>query len=183
MPEGTTTTTQPGATGATQGETQAAQQATWENVLEGLPEEQRTLYTAHTQGLRSALESERDQRKQFEKQLRELAGQAQKGSQLETQLATLTTQLDEANRRADFVTEATGQGVVNARLAWLAAQEAQVFDRKGNVDWAALKQRYPELFRQQQATSPGNAGAGTNQQPSGPAGMTQIIRRAAGRQQ
>jgi len=32
---------------------------TWENVLEGLPEESQVLYEGHTQGLRSALESER----------------------------------------------------------------------------------------------------------------------------
>lgn len=167
-------TQSPGADGGTP--------PTWETTLETLTEEQRGLFDAHVQGLRGALDSERQQRRDFERQLREATGQLEEGSELRTQLEEMTARLDEAERRADFASEAGRQGVTNVHLAWLAARDAELFDRRGNTDWAALRERCPELFsdRQQQRAA-GNAGAGTNTPPA-PTDMNTAIRRAAGRQ-
>lgn len=153
---------------------------TWEQVVEALPEEQRALYNTHTQGLRSALQSERDQRSDLARQLREATQQLEQGSAARTQLEQMTAQLDQANRRAEFAEAAVRPeiGCTNVRLAWLAATEIDAFDRGGSVNWAKLKEQFPELFAKQ-GPPPGNAGAGNNTPPQ-TTGMTQIIRRAAG---
>jgi len=152
---------------------------TWENILEGLPEEQQALYEGHTQGLRSALESERRAHKDLAGQLREATQQAEEGSELRTQLEQLEAQLEEQTRRADFATEAHSQGVANVRLAWLAAQEFDAINRRGQINWQALREGAPELFAQQPAAR-GNAGNGTKAPPA-TTGMNAFIRRSAGR--
>jgi hypothetical protein len=164
-----------------QGQGEGGTPATWETVLEGLPEDARALYEGHTQGLRSALESEREQRKNLARQLREATEALEEGSDARTQLETLTQTAEAAEQRAAFYEEAAGQGVKNFRLAWLAAQEIDAFDRRGNVQWESLKEAFPELFQVKQGSAPGNAGAGTQQAPSGGSDMNTIIRRGAGR--
>ena len=154
---------------------------TWEAILATLPEEQRALYESHTQGLQSALRTERQQRQDLAKQLREASGQLEAGSKARQDLEALQAQFEDAQRRADFATEAGGQGVSNVKLAYLAAQEFDLFDRRGNVQWDELKQQAPELFRQSQQPARGNAGAGTAAPPSPAADMNAFIRRAAGR--
>jgi len=181
MPEtgNTQDNTQPDTSGTTQ-EAGGETQATWEAILETLPEETRALYESHTQGLRSALESERRAHKDLAGQLREASQQAEAGSKLKTQLEQLENQLEEQTRKADFATEATGQGVANVRLAYLAAQEFDVIDRRGIIDWKKLQTAAPELFRQSQPAR-GNAGAGTAAPPTPAQDMNAFIRRAAGR--
>lgn len=154
---------------------------TWEELLDTLPDDQRTLYDEHTRGLRSALDDERRQRKDLAKQLRDAAAAAEEGSQARETLESLQTQLDEAAQRADFAEDAVQQGVTNPRLAWLAAKQIDAFKRNGSADWEALKEAFPELFRKTVAP-PANAGAGTDSQPAGALSMNQLIRQAAGRQ-
>lgn len=155
---------------------------TWEQVLATLPEEQRQLHDTHTQGLRSALQSERQQRQELTRQLREATQQLEEGSQARQQLEALTNQLETAERRADFMEEAVRPeiGCTNPRLAYMAAQEIEAIDRRGRINWDALKQQFPELFKSQQKTPPGNAGSGTGQAPTGK-DMNAFIRTAAGR--
>lgn len=163
------------------GEGGGEQQATtWEEVLATLPEAQRTMYTEHTRGLRSALDSERGQRKDLSKQLRDATEQLEAGSAARDALEKLQTSLDEAERRADFAEDAVKQGVTNPRLAWMAAQQIEAFDRRGNADWDALKTAFPELFRKPIVAS-ANAGAGTDTRPPAGASMNQLIRQAAGK--
>ena len=163
MPEDGNTTDsqdsqQPGAGGTPAG---GGTPQTWDQVVEALPEGQRALYEQHTQGLRSALQSEREQRQDLAKQLREATQQLEEGSQARQQLEQLTGQAEAASRRAAFFEEAarTETGCSNPRLAWLAAQELDAFDRRGNVDWEALRKQFPELFGKQTQTPPGNAGS------------------------
>jgi len=154
----------------------------WEDVLAGLPEEQQALYTDHVGGLRTALQSERDQRQDLARQMREATSQLEEGSQVRTQLETLGRQLEEANRRADFVEEAVRPeiGCTNPRLAYLAAQESEAIDRRGRVNWEALRGQYPELFRTNR-TPPGHAGTGAGgQTPGSQSNMDDFIRREAG---
>lgn len=153
---------------------------TWEAILEGLPEESKTLYDQHTQGLKHALDAERLQRKDLTAQLREATGQLEAGSKIKADLEALQGKLEETERRADFATEASGQGVNNVRLAYLAAQEFETFDRRGNVQWDQLKKAAPELFAQS-APARGNAGSGTQTPPTPAQDMNAYIRRMAGR--
>lgn len=152
----------------------------WEQVLATLPEEQRGLYEQHTQGLRSALQSERTQRGDLARQLREATAGMEEGSAARTQLEQVGAQLEDANRRADFAMDAGQHGVVNARLAYLAAVEVEAFDRRGNVNWERLREQFPELFRTNQVPA-GNAGNGTGTPPPAAGGMNAFIRQQAGK--
>jgi len=157
---------------------------TWDEVLKGLPEMARTLYEGHTQGLRSALDAERDQRRELAKQLRDATGQLEEGSKAREALEAATGQLEEATKRADFFQEAARPeiGCANPELAYLAATKRELFDRRGNPNWGAIKESFPELFKK--PTPPaGNAGAGTGQTPPKEFNMNTAIRQAASKNQ
>ena len=164
----------------TQGTPGETPTATWESILSELPEEAKGLYEQHTHGLKSALDTERQQRQDLAGQLRDASAQLEAGSEAKKKLDELQVELENAQRRADFATEAGSNGVTNVRLAYLAAQEFDTFDRRGNVQWDALKAAAPELFTAP-APARGNAGAGT-QAPGRPApDIDDLIRAAAGR--
>ena len=166
-----------GTNGNVQGETLIA--GTWDEYLETLPENLRTMYDAHTQGLRTALVSERDQRKEMDKQLRDAIAGADEGSKLKTAMEGLQKQLEQAELRAEFAEESIKQNITNPSLAWLAVQQHDMFDRKGNVDWAALKERFPELFKVSLPNA--NAGSGTNTANVPQGDMNKLIRDMANR--
>ena len=157
------------------------QPQTWEAWLESQDEGVQTLYQQHTRGLKSALESERDARKTIESQLRDLSQELEQGSAAREKLDALSADFDQAQRRVEFY-ESAPADLSNARLAWLAAQESEAFDRRGNVQWDTLRERYPELFNKQ-PTSVRTANAGTSAKSAGNAGfdMNAVLREAAGR--
>ncbi len=178
---------QPGQQPGQQSNQQPAAPADFETWLKEQPEEIRKLYDSHTAGLRSALQSERSQRNDLARQLREAASKAEQGSEAQKNLAETAAKLEEAESRASFFEEATKPeiGCTNPRLAYLAARESQAVDGKGRINWEALKNAYPELFKPKGAstTAPaGNAGAGTGTQPPPKFDMNASIRKAAGRQ-
>jgi len=154
---------------------------TFDSWLEGQDDSVRGLISEHTHGLKSALESERDQRKAFEKQLRDAAAKVEAGSEARQRLDELSVQLDAQGRQADFYETAHAAGVTNLRLAWLAAQADEMQDRRGQVDMDKLKGAYPELFGATTRAPAGNAGAGTQQPPKAAQGMNEFIRRSSGR--
>jgi len=167
----------------------AEQQAeTWETWLGKLPDDQRatvsTLYEAHTQGLRKALQSERESRSDLERQLRAAAKAAGKDSEAEKQLTTMADDLEKANRRADFFAEASKPeiGLLNPKAAWALANAdpERFFDRKGNLRLDALKAEYPEQFGRS-GVPRANAGNGAGQGGSDKADMNAFIRSRAGR--
>ncbi|MBM3122831.1 MAG: hypothetical protein FJZ97_11715 [Chloroflexi bacterium] len=167
-------TTQGGADGGTP--------PTFETWLEGQSDEVKGLLDSHTQGLRSALESERGSRKDLEKQVRDLAGKADAGSEAQAQLTKLADGMAEADRRADFYEAAHGAGITNLKLAYTVAVQDEMFNRRGGLDFEAMKAAYPELFAGARlARPPGNAGAGTGGDQPRTVGMNDFIRRAAGR--
>ena len=136
---------------------------------------------SHIEGLRKALKSERGERKDFEKQLREATVKLEAGSEVRAELEALSTTLETERQRADFYDQAHAAGVSNLRLAWIAAQGGDYLDRKGALDVDALKQDYPELFPAPQATR-GNAGNGAGgEAPSGGSSMNSMIRQMGGR--
>jgi len=149
---------------------------TWYSELE--PERQ-AMIDEHTQGLRGALDSEREQRKDLAGKLRDATAKLDEGSEARVQLEQIGADLDAANRRNDFYEAMADEGCNNLKLAWLGALEIDAFDRKGNVDIGALTEAYPQLFEKPPAPR-GNAGSGTQSTPDA-FNMDAMIRRAAGR--
>lgn len=159
---------------------QGNQQAvTFDSWIGGQDDTIKGLIDSHVSGLKSALDSERNERKSLTKQIAELKGKAEKGSELEQQLNSLTAQLDASNAKQTFY-ESAPADVANMRLAWMAAQEGGYIGKGGAVDWNGMKTAYPELFRKQ-ITPPANAGNGRGQDGNNQPNMNAFIRRAAGR--
>lgn len=177
---------QNGATGA--GETPATPDS-WDAWLATQPEAQRptitALYEKQTAGLKSALENERTQRKDFERQLRNAAKAADDGSKAQQDLTAMADQLAIAERRADFFRDAANPKLelVGVSAAWtlMNADAERYFDRKGNPNFALLKEEHPYLFAQPKPLPKLNGGNGTQQQQQGVVGMNELIRAATGR--
>ena len=165
-----------------QGGQQQQQPLVFDTWIAGQGDEVKALLDGHTRGLRTALESERTSRKDLERQLREAAAKAEKGSDAQKQLESLSGQLETLGRQTEFMEAAHAAGVTNLKLAWLAVQQdSALSDRSGRVDWKRFQEQYPELFGGAKQKAPaGNAGAGTQGQAPH-AGMNEFIRRAAGR--
>jgi septal ring factor EnvC (AmiA/AmiB activator) len=143
------------------------------------PHEQEGLEN-HTAALKSALENERQQRKQFSKELRDLTQKAEKGSEAEKTLGEMSTRLEQAEQRAAFYEEAGRPeiGCSNPRAAFLVASAEGLFTKRGDPDWPAIKAAMPELFGRKPI--PGNAGTGNGSPPATPS-MNDYIRSATGR--
>ena len=139
------------------------------------------LYDDEVAGLKSALSSERQQRKELEGKLRDAAEKAEKGSEAEKLLTEQADTLQGLERQAEFYDDAHSQGVTNLKLAWMAVKNTDAFDRRGNVDWNLMKEQFPELFSKVKVPT-GDAGSGTKDTPAGETGMNAFIRAAAGRQ-
>jgi hypothetical protein len=153
---------------------------TWEEMLATLPEEAKTLYEAHVTGLKNALTGERDQRRKLAQQVQDATAKLEQGSEAREALEKMTGEMEAAERRAQFYEDAAGQGVNNLKLAWIAANEVEAFDRRGNVNWETLKKQFPELFKQT-APATAHAGAGIASPANQPFDMDAAIRSAAGR--
>jgi hypothetical protein len=152
----------------------------YETWIQTQDETIRGMLEGHERGLRNALESERTSRKDLEKQLRDLAGKAEKGSEAEKSLTEMADKVASSDRRADFYEEAHAAGVTNLRLAYLVAEQDELIDKKGQMNFEELKKKYPELFGAQKPIPKGNAGSGTQTPPPG-ATMNDFIRAASGR--
>lgn len=143
-----------------------ANNGTFEAWLEGQSDEVKTRFEEQTQGLRSALKSERENVKTLSNQLNELKDAAEKGSALEQQITALQDKLRESERHANFIDGAAGAGCTNAKAAYkLAKADADLWKRDGTPDWAAIKETAPEFF-QKPVKAAGNAGSGTNTNPN-----------------
>lgn len=161
-----------------EGQTEAP--LTWEAWVEAQDDSVKGLIDGHVKGLKSALDNERTQRGDLAKQLRDVTAKAEKGSELESALTEVSAQLEAAERRAAFYEDAGRPeiGCSNPKAAFALAQAEDLFDRRGQVDWDALKTAAPELFRTH--VPQGNAGAGTGSPPPAASSMNDFIRRAAG---
>lgn len=165
-----------GEAGAKGGET-----LTFETFIAKQSDEIKALMDGHINGLKTALGSERDTRKDLEKQVRDLATKAEKGSEAEKQLTTLADQMATADRKASFYEDAHTAGVTNLKLAFVVATTDELFDKKGNVNFADLKTKYPELFGVKKVPN-GNAAEGTEDEPdTAGSAMNRLIRKKAGR--
>lgn len=162
------------------------QPETFDTWLEAQPEDVKTkvaeLYNKNVSGLKSALQSERDEKKGLSTQLKELLPKAEKGSELEKQLTEMANKAESAERRALFAEEAIQPeiGCRNIKAAYAIAIAEELFDKRGNPEWERIKTAAPELFGTANANA--NAGAGTNRNQPVKKDMNAFIREATGRQ-
>lgn len=162
------------------------QEETFDMWLESQPEELKTkvteLYETNVSGLKTALKSERDEKKELSAQLKELLPKAEKGSELEKQLTEMASKAESAERRAFFAEEAIKPeiGCRNIRAAFALATAEDLFDKRGNPNWGEIKTQAPELFGA--GTANANAGANTNKDPKPKQNdMNAFIRGSTGR--
>jgi len=162
------------------------QEETFDTWLESQPDELKKkvteLYESNVSGLKTALKSERDEKKGLSAQLKELLPKAEKGSELEKQLTEMASKAESAERRAFFAEEAIKPeiGCRNIRAAFALATAEDLFDKRGNPNWDEIKSQAPELFGA--GTANANAGVSTNKDPKPKQNdMNAFIRRSTGR--
>lgn len=161
-------------------ETQVKDELTWDAWHKTLPEPVQKLISEHESGLRTALASERDARSTAEKDLRDVAGKLEKGSDAQKKVLELADDVAAGTKKADFYEDAHKAGVTNLKLAFHIADGDDLFDKRGLVDFDKMKEEYPELFGKKQLGD-GNAGDGTGGKlPGGEKDMNAAIRRMAG---
>lgn len=151
-------------------------------LLAGLDTPARTLVDDHIAGLKTALTTERTERKKAERQYATAAPLAEELPSVKAQVVQLTTDLATTRQEADFYVSAVDNGVKrkSLRLAFLASRDAGL----SAGAWDALRTQYPDLFDAPPAPPPlpnSSAGAGTGRAPRGARSINQMLRTAAGR--
>ena len=168
--------------GQTEGQGQGTPQ-TWDAFVETLPVEMRALYDQSVTGLRNTVQATRQERDALRARVDALVGalDGKEPTAVKQQLTELQMELATANQRAAFYEDAGRAeiGCRNPKLAFMVAQAEQLFDRRGNPDWQAIRAAAPELFGP--VVPQGNAGAGTGSPPATKQSINDYIRQAAGR--
>lgn len=171
-----------GDAGADQGQNQ--EPLAWDSWHAEQSDDVKLLLETHTNGLKTALNSERDARGQLESQVNQvlkLAG-ASNNAELITAVQGMQAELDKSTRKLNFLSD-VGGSVTDADLAFIAAEQAGAFDKSGRVNIETLKAAHPTLFETKQAPPPpGNTGSGAGNNRPGGGGMSTNDRiRAAAR--
>ena len=156
-----------------------APELTYKNWMGQQTKEIQALVTENVTGLKSALESERENRKGVETQLRTLAEELE-GDHKEA-IENMANQLDAVTLQNDFYEDALAEGVNNPKLAFVVAKEYKLIDRKGRVNFDKMRVDFPELFGVLPKGSKGGAGAGLNQDLESAQTMNTLMRKAVGR--
>lgn len=154
---------------------------TWETWIADQTDDVQGLYNSHVEGLKNTVKATREERDTMASDLRDAAAKLDKGSEAETKLTEMAGKFDAMERRAVFAEDAIRPeiGCTNPKAAYLIAQADELFDRKGNPSWDAIKKAAPELFRKPGTDT--NAGSGTGGDPPETFDMNQAIRAKAGR--
>ena len=159
-------------------EGEALQWDTWHGAL---PEAAQNLIAEHEGSLKSALKTERDARSDAEKNLREVAAELEAGSDAQKKVLELADAEAAASQKAEFYEEAHNASVSNLKLAYHVATTEGFIDKRGKVDFAGMKEQYPELFVKKFIPD-GGAGEGTGGKlPGRKVDMNSLIRAKAGR--
>lgn len=158
------------------------------------------LLDAHVAGLKSALKSERQARRDadakvtdFGNKLKKFEGKDGESVELRKQFDELQAGFLEASRKANFLASAAevqvdGKRLRNANAAYKLAKADDLFNDKGECDFNKLADAYPEFFEpiaKPPAAPTGsrgsNAGNGAGRPPAAPVSFDDSIRFAAGR--
>lgn len=177
-----TTATQDASTDANQQQEQQQEEFVWSKWLETQPEQVKAGYQADVHGLKSALENERSSNGTMQKRIGTLTKLAEEGTELKKELEKLGNELTETNAKADFFRVAHEARCTDLDLAWLAAKNSNLFDKRGEVDMRALREAHPALFAPAKTpVPPGNGGNGRDQSVERKPSMNDAIRQMAGR--
>jgi hypothetical protein len=165
--------------------------ATYEAFVATLSEPQRKLVDDHITGLKGALQAERVTVKKLEAQAKVAQALAEEKTKLEADVASVRSEAQLAQHRADFYENAIDQGVrrKSVRLAYLAALDAGHLNEDGSIAWDGIRAQFADLFEAPGRTGPtppsrsssAAAGAGARQDTPAAPTLNQIIRNAAGR--
>lgn len=153
----------------------------FETWLEGQEETVKEMYTTHSEALMNTVRATRTERDNFAKQIKELAKGQAEGSEARQALEDMSVKLEASERRAAFLEDASKPEIQcrNTKAAWSLALAENLFDRKGNPDWSAIKAEAPELFGTPSANA--RVGTGTATPPPPTKSMNDFIRTASGR--
>ena len=154
----------------------------WESWHKALPKEAQELISDRESGLKTALGTERDARKDAEKDLRAVAKKLEEGSDAQKEVLRLADEVADGTKKSDFYEDAHKAGVSNLKLAYHIADTDELFDKRGNVDFDKLKKDFPELFGKKAPPPDATGGDGTGSEVGGrKKDMNTAIRAAAGR--
>ena len=170
----------PTPTGDKQKEGESKEALTFEKWHEGQNDEVKGLLDGHVAGLKTSLATERDARGEAETAVRDMAKKAEKGSEAQAELTKLADTLSESNKQLEFYEQAHEAGITNIKLAYIAAKQDELINKRGIVNIEKLKENYPELFSKVR-TPDGSAGDGTKEELNQKAGMNEALRAAGGR--
>lgn len=151
----------------------------FEDFLKDQPEEVRKSYEKHITGLKNTVTATREERDGLSKQIKELLPKAEKGSEIEQTLLKVQTELDNATKRANFAEDAIKPeiGCSNIKAAFALATAEDLFDKRGNPDWNAIRLMAPEFFKKPVPDGDGGSGSGTGNK--GSQSMDEFIRARA----
>ena len=155
---------------------------TYETLYSGLDATSRDLIDGNIEGLQGALKTEREARTQAETDLRDVADKLEKGSEAQKEVLRLADDVAANTKRADFYEDANTAGVSNIKLAFHIATTEDMFDKRGNIDFEALKKDYPELFVNKGRKPQGDAGEGRETEIQKGGSMNEFIRQQSRRQ-
>jgi hypothetical protein len=154
--------------------------ASWDDFISAQPEPVRQLYDKSISKLEKSLSSERDTRKDLEKQIKRLSSELEAGSELKGKVDLISSDLKETGTRMKFMESAHENGVDDLRLAYLAAKEYALLDEDGECDFGKLREKAPGLWPVPKAAVPStNAGRGSGA-PARTESFNDLIRRRAG---
>lgn len=136
----------------------------------------------HFERVHQTLRTVREERDEFQKQLKQATSKLKEGSEERATLEQLSTELDKANQRADFYEEAPTHKCLNPKAAYALALSENLIDAKKGVDWKALAEQAPELFGEAKKKLPNKktAGEGQGSERSSGLSMNDWIRSQAG---
>jgi hypothetical protein len=147
----------------------------FEEWLKDQTDEIKSMFEEHVSGLKTALQSERDLRKDDLKKLKDMQKLAEDGSDAQKRLTEMVDRLEKTELQAKFYESALGAGVKNPKAAFLLAQADGLLS-KDKIDFDGLKTSYPEMFGSEPQPK-GNAGEGSNNSVNGgKADMNEWIR-------
>ncbi len=140
--------------------------------LEEQSEETKTLVAERFSALEATVKATRTERDNLNLELKKLAKNVEVDSEAGKQLSELREKLQLAERKSNFIEQATKQGAKRPGVAFALANSENLFSEDGEPDWERIKETIPELFTV--ASTNTDAGSGTTTKIPDSAGVNTI---------